>query len=78
MTRAVKAILLEENQRSLSAEEDLLRYEEQGFKNVHNIYKLIKYKYMPNRDIYKTFDSFVPVIFEHIRAYSLNEPFDME
>jgi hypothetical protein len=77
ITRAITAILLEKYHASLNAEKDLIGFEKQGFKNLHNIYKLIKNKYLTNRNEYKTFDSFVPVIFEYVKASSLNEPFDI-
>lgn len=78
ITRAVTAVLLEKYHPDLSADKDLIEFENKGYKNLYNIYKLIKNKYMPDRIKYKTFDSFVPVIFEYIKALSLNEPFDID
>lgn len=75
--RAVTAVVMEQYHVNSMAESDLINFDKQGFKNVHNIYKLIKNRYLTNRNQYKTFDSFVPVIFDYVKASSSQEPFDI-
>lgn len=73
ITRAVTAILLEQYHPDIDAKKDIITFEKQGYKNLYNIYNLIKSEYLPNRDQYKTFDTFVPVIFEYIKDCSTNK-----
>lgn len=38
---------------------------------------LVKNKYLNNREKFKTFKEFIPVIFEYLKASSLNQSFDI-
>ncbi|SKA93988.1 protein of unknown function [Caloramator quimbayensis] len=70
--RAVTAIVLEKYHPDIDAKKDIITFEKQGYKNLNNIYELIKSEYLTNRQNYKTFNTFVPVIFEFIKNSSKN------
>ncbi|WP_460000537.1 cell wall-binding repeat-containing protein [Paradesulfitobacterium aromaticivorans] len=75
--RAVSDVLIAQYHGEQSAQQYMNSQLASGYTNTDNIYYLIKNKYLPNRDQYSTFHDFVPVIFDFLKATSLNQPFDV-
>lgn len=77
VTRAITAVIIEKYHGKDAAKRNLKMVDRQGYKNTREIYYLIKNKYIANRNKYKSFKEFMPIVFEYIKASSMNEPFDI-
>lgn len=77
IARVVTAVMLDKYHGKQAADDNLNWVSGQGWKNTREIYTLVENKYLTNRDKYKTFKDFVPVIFEYLKASSTNEHFDI-
>lgn len=77
VTRAISFIMLSTYHQPDMAKRLIDQELQRGWKNVDEIYFLIKNKYISQRDQYPTFESFLPVILQYIEAKTYGKPFDI-
>lgn len=77
LARAVTVILLEKYNGKNVAIHNMNHEIGLGWKNLDEITALIKNKYLTNRNQYKTFEDFLPVILDYVKAKSQNQAFDV-
>lgn len=70
LARVVTVIMLEQYHSQEISTKNLNNEMHLGWKNLDKLYTLVKEEYLPNREQYTTFDSFVPVILEYIKNLS--------
>lgn len=72
LARAVTVVMLDKYHSHTMAQENINGELQRGWKNTDGIYRLIQNEYVPNREKYKNFESFLPVILEYIKTCSLS------
>lgn len=77
LARVVTLVMIDKYHGKEAAMENLNLVTQSGWKNTKEIATLVLNKYMNNRSQYKTFRDFMPVIFEYLKASSLQQPFDI-
>jgi hypothetical protein len=78
IARVVTAVIIDTYHGKEAAEYNLNLVNRSNWKNVRELYTLVKDSYLPNREKYKTFKDFMPVICEYLKAYSLGQSFQIQ
>lgn len=68
MARIVAATMLEQYHDKEMAERYISNELQRGWKNLDKLYNLTKERYLPNRDQYRNFSEFLPVMVEYIKG----------
>jgi hypothetical protein len=78
IARVVTAVIIDTYHGKEAAEYNLNLVSKSNWKQVRELYTLTKDNYLANREKYKTFKDFMPVICEYLKASSLGQSFKIQ
>lgn len=78
IARVVTAVMMYKYHGKEALEHNLNLVKQGGWLKIDELYTLVKENYLTNREKYKTFKDFVPVICEYLKASSLGQPFHIQ
>lgn len=78
IARVVTAVMIDKYHGKEALEQNLNLVKRGGWVKIDELYTLVKNNYLTNREKYKTFRDFMPVICEYLKASSLGQPFEVK